>query len=241
MRPAAVLLALVALAGLALAEEAADSPLRILVRRADAVVLARVERTLRYDDSGVRVHRLRPLRVIAGRLHDPQPDVIEVRPSREAPPALTVGGRAVVLLRPGPPLTDFDPDLPRMACHTLVGGAAGAISVASDEEAETVAQLVRRARAVGGLDDAEARAARRQLAFAELASHNARLVADALVELRTLGLAPLTAEEAAVFGEVLRLNGQLEPAVHRELVGLARESRDERAAAVLEAAGVVAD
>jgi len=119
----------------------APRPLGELARAADAVVLGRVERTVRWDSEGLRLHRLRALRVLHGRLRDP--DVLEIRHGSTGIPALAVGRRVIVLLRDGPPLTQFDEDLPRIPCFVTVSGPDGVIAVDSDADVEAAETAIR--------------------------------------------------------------------------------------------------
>ena len=126
------------LAAGASADDTPVRPLGDLAREAAAVVLGRVERTTRYDTEGVRLHRLRALRVLSGRLRDPDPDILEIRDGSNGNAPLAVGRRVIVLLRDGPPLSTFGDDLPRIPCFVPVGGAGGVIAVNSDADVEAV-------------------------------------------------------------------------------------------------------
>jgi HEAT repeat protein len=162
---------------------AGSRPLRLLAAGASAVIAADVARSESYDEDRLRVHRLHVERVLRGRLDDVEAGVVEIRGTSRRPPLLTEGEHGVFLLHLAPSASYVDQQLGAGAWFAVVGGRDGVIPVDSDAELATVERILDAGAALEPPDD---KAGRRRLAFDELASGNARLVADALVELRAL-------------------------------------------------------
>jgi HEAT repeat protein len=183
---------------------ASAPPLRALTAEATAIVLATEARTETFDGDRLQVHRLRVERVLAGRLDEAEPGLVEIRGDAKRPPLIADGERAVLLLRPQPGLTYVTEHLGPGVFYTTVSGRAGVLQVGSDAEVEAIERALADGQRIAGLDGEAAAAARRELAFAELASPSPALVADALAELQGLpALAPLMPQEREAIGRAL--------------------------------------
>jgi HEAT repeat protein len=179
-------------------------PLRALVPEASAVAVVDVTRTESYDGERLQLHRLHVRRVLRGRLDDPEPGVVELRGGARRTPLLAAGERAVVLLRPAAALSYVAQQLPGLKPFELVSGRDGVVEVGTEAEIAAVAAAIEDGAGIAKLDPEDALAARRRIAFAELASANARLVGDAIVELRQLpDVGALSADERGAIGRVL--------------------------------------
>lgn len=199
-------------------------PLRVLAAEAMAIVLARVTRTEALDAGRLHLHHLRVARVLRGRLAEAGVGIVDMRGASTRPPLLGEGDRAVVLVRPAPPLSYLAAHVPPgMAALTVVGGRFGVVAVGSAAEWAAVERAVAEGAAVASLDGEAALAARRRLAFAELAGPSRPLAADALLELRELpALAPLTGAEVDVLARALANDG-LDAATRAGLIALVGE------------------
>src|SRR2546425_910538 len=144
-------------------------PLRALAPEATAVVLATGARTETFDADRLQVHRLRVERVLAGRLDEVEPGLVEIRGDAKRPPLLADGERAVLLLRPQPGLTYVTEHLGPGVFYTTVSGRVGVLQIGADAEVEAIEQALAAGQRIGGLDEEAAAAARRELAFTELA------------------------------------------------------------------------
>jgi hypothetical protein len=180
--------------------------LRELVADSMLVVDGVVTRTESLDDDRLRVYHVLPGRPVKGDAGGTDVAVVEMRSATSRPGLLADGVRALLLLRPTPPLSYLAERVGPGPHFALTGGRDGVVPIANDAERATVDRtLAEGARIATLTDDAEARAARRSLAFAELETGHARLAADALVELRRLfDVTALTADEAAILTRVLR-------------------------------------
>lgn len=180
-------------------------PLRTLATGAAAVVLGDVVRIESYDEDRLRVYRIRVVRVLRGRLDEPEPALVEMRGSSQRPPLLADGERVVLLLERAPRITYLVQHLPEAALYAPVGGRDGVVRVGSETEVEGVERALAEGAAVANLDGVDQPQAIRRLAFTELASPSPRLAADALVELRGLpGLSPLGRDEVGALAAALR-------------------------------------
>ena len=206
-----------------------DRPLRQLAAQATAVALIDAARTESYDQDRLRVHRVRVVRVLRGRLDAPAPGVVEVRGGSTRPPLLTEGERVVMLLRPVAPLTYLAEHLPAGDYLEAVAGREGIVPVGSDAEVGAVEHALAEGAAVAPTDPAAAR----RLAFDELATGNPRLTADALTELRHLDrLGPLSPDEVDTLGRTLRTR-RVDPGVRVGLIKLIAAQRATEAAPAL--------
>src|SRR5581483_5609389 len=162
---------------------------------------ARPLRVLAADASAI-VHAERVLR---GRLDDADPGIAEVRGDSKRPPLAIDGEHVVVFLRPAWGQTYLTEHLPAGTYYTVVGARDGVVPVASEAQREAVERAIADGAAIATLDAPAAPAARRRLAFTELASTSPRLAGDALAELRGFAtLSPLAPEELAALSRALR-------------------------------------
>jgi len=200
---------------LTLAQLAAESTL---------VVDGVVTRTESLDEDRLRVYHLRPERTVKGTSAGDDLPIVEMRGASSRPGLLADGTRAIVLLRPAPPLTYLAQHLPGGAHFALAGGRDGIVPIASDDERRSVEPVVAEAMRISTItDDVEASAARRAHAFVELATRHPRLAADALTQLRRLqDIATLAPEELATFDSVLGARAIL-PTTRVGLIRLAGE------------------
>jgi len=200
--------------------------LRELVPQSTAVVLGFVSRTEGYDDDKLRLHRVRVARTLRGDGVDAEIGVVEVRGSSERPELVHEGMNVVLLLRPTGSLSYLDEHLPEGTSYWSVAGEReGVILTANDAEVDVVADIVGRAAEAAVLDGAEATAARRTLAFDEIRTRNARLVADGVLELERLPeFAALQPEELDAFTTALR-DTALPPRTRVGIVGLIAERK----------------
>ena len=162
-------------------------------------------RTESLDDDRLRVYHLDVTRTLSGDAGDTNVPIVEVRTGSSRPGLLTDGTRAVVLLRPAPPLSYLTQQLPEGSRFTLAGGRDGIIPITADAQRAAIDATVAEARRIAALtDQVETTSARRALAFAELASTQPRLADDARAELGGLDLVtPLTDDEVQVLARVL--------------------------------------
>jgi len=203
----------------------APKPLRRLATGASAIVVADVLRAESYDEDRLRVHRVRVTRVLRGRLDEPEPGVVEMGPASPRLPLLTAGQRVVVLLDVAPRYTYLTQHLPSGDYYEAVAGRAGVIPVGGDAEIDTVEKVLAEGAESAGLERVAAAAARRRLAFVELASGNPRLAADALVELGQLGtFASLSADEVATLKRTFG-DRRIEPSTRAGLMTLLGERK----------------
>ena len=181
---------------LSLSQLASDSTL---------IVEGVVTRTEALDEDRLRVYHVRVDRTAKGTLDGEDAAVVEIRAGSSRPGLLADGVRAVLMLRPPPPLSYLAEHLPDGRHFAISGGRDGIIPVASDAEARVVDTTLAEAIRIAGIaDDAEIRAARRALAFAELATAHPRLAADALTLLRRLDdVTTLSDDEVQVLGRTL--------------------------------------
>lgn len=180
-------------------------PLRQLVPDATAVVHGRVARTETFDEDRLRVQRVHVERVLRGRLDAREIGVVEMRGASKRPSLLTDGETVVLLVAPAPTLSYLTEHLGDGTFVVPAGGRDGVIAVGSDAELAAVEQAIADGAAIASLDADDAVAARRRLAFAELAGPSPRLAADAVVELRGLPApSPLDDAEVATLGRALR-------------------------------------
>jgi HEAT repeats len=181
-------------------------PLGQLAAEATAIVLATVSRSETYDEGRLRLHRLRVERVIRGRLEEPEPGIVDILGDPSRPPLVGEGERAVFLLRPQPPLSYLDQQLPAAPRFATVAARDGILPVGSEAEVDAIERALAQCAAIASIeDDAAGRAARRKLAFFELGTTSPRLAADAVVELGLLtDLAPVTPDEITAIGRTLR-------------------------------------
>lgn len=199
-------------------------PLRVLATEATSIALADVTRSETYDEDRLRVHRLRVVRVLRGRLDEPEVGVIEMR-AAGGPDLLAAGEHAVFLLAPAPSYSYLQQHLPLGRYLQTVGGRDGVVRIGAEGEVEAVERVIAAGTDIRSLDDAAAAVARRRLAFTELASGNPRLAADALVELRGLEtFGALGPEETAALGRVLR-DRRIEPLTRAGLIAFLGERR----------------
>jgi HEAT repeat protein len=184
-------------------------PLHQLAAQATLVVAGVVASTDSVDDDHLRVYHLRVDATLMGTLDGTEARIVDVRGASARPSLLPDGMRAVVLLRPAPPLSYLAEHLPDTPRYALTGGRDGIVPIANDAEWKTVETTLAEAMRIGTLtDESEARRARRALAFAELASAQPRLADDALVELRRLDdVTSLTPEEAEILSRSLAGHG----------------------------------
>lgn len=211
--------------------------LRQLAADSTLVVEGVVTRTESLDDDRLRVYHLRADRTSKGTAGGDDVAIVEMRGSTGRPALLDDGARVLVLLRPAPPLSYLAQHLPDGVHYALSGGRDGIVPLASDEEQRLVdATLAEGARITSLADETEAKAARRALAFHELASTYSRLAADALVELRRLDdVAHLTAEEVAAVERTLTAK-TVSPVTRAGLAQLAGERGWKEALGALRAA-----
>jgi len=211
--------------------------LRELVPQSTAVVLGFVSRTEGYDGDKLRLHRVRVSRGLRGDVTEPEIAVVEVRGASERPELVHEGMHVILLVRPTGPMSYLDEHLPPGTYWTTVGERDGVVLASSDAEVDTIATIVGRAAEASVLSGADAVAARRTLAFDEIRSRNARLVADGVLELERLPeLDALDQAELDALGAALR-DTTLPPRIRVGLVGLiAEHGLDEALPALLSAA-----
>jgi HEAT repeat protein len=179
--------------------------LRQLVAESTWVAEGVVARTDSLDEDRLRVYHLTVARTIKGEAGGPEAAIIEMRGGSSRPGLLADGTRAIVLLRPAPPLSYLTQHLPEGTHLALTGGRDGVIALANDADRRVVDHAIGEAIRIAAMTDpTESEAARRALAFAELETGHPRLAGDALVELRALGaVKTLTPEEVATLGRAL--------------------------------------
>src|SRR5581483_9831829 len=195
-------------------------PLRVLAADASAIVLADVRRTELYDEGRLHLYRMHVERVLRGRLDDADPGIAEVRGDSKRPPLAIDGEHVVVFLRPAWGQTYLTEHLPAGTYYTVVGARDGVVPVASEAQREAVERAIADGAAIATLDAPAAPAARRRLAFTELASTSPRLAGDALAELRGFAtLSPLAPEELAALSRALR-DVTVDPVVRVGLIEL---------------------
>lgn len=219
------------------ARVAGGKTLRELVPQSSAVVLGFVSRSEGYDGDKLRLHRVRVSRVLRGDAPDAELGVVEIRGSSERPELVHEGMNVVLLLKPAGTMSYLDEHLPQGTTYWMVAGEReGVILTASDTEVDTITPLVARAASAAVMSGDEATAARRALAFDEIRSRNARLVADGALELERLpALDDLTPEEIEALGAALR-DTTLPPRARVSLVSMIAERKlDEALPAVLSA------
>jgi HEAT repeat protein len=198
-------------------------PLRQLAAEATAAVLGDVGRTETYDEGRLLLHRIRVTRVLRGRIDVAEPAVVDILGDPNRPPLVVEGERAVFLLKPQPPLSYLDEQLPEGSRFAVVSGVDGVLTVGTDAEVEAIERALAQGAAVAALDEEPARAACRKLAFTELASPSPRLALDALTELRQLpDVKGLTPEEVDGLGRALR-DPRVDPTTRMGLIRLIGE------------------
>ena len=182
-----------------------------------------VTRTESLDDDRLRVYHVRSTDALKGTPGEDLP-IVDMRGASSRPALLTDGTRAIVLLRPAPPLSYLAQHLPEGHHFALSGGRDGIVPIANDAETAITEHVVAEAIRIGTLaDDGEQRAARRPHAFAGLATRTTRLAADGLAELRGLDdVTTLSADELAAFDGALR-TATILPGVRSGLMRLAGE------------------
>lgn len=180
-------------------------PLHQLAAQSTLIVGGVVVSTDSVDDDHLRVYHVSVDGTLKGTLDDTEVRIVDVRGASARPSLLPDGMRAIVLIRPAPPLSYLTEHLPDTPRYGLTGGRDGIIPIASDAERKTVETTMTEALRIGTLtDENEARHARRTLAFAELQSGQPRLADDALVELRRLDdVTSITPEEVGILGHTL--------------------------------------
>jgi HEAT repeat protein len=187
------------------AQDTGTRPLRRLAAETTAIALVDVTRTETYDEGRLVAYRVHVARVLRGRLDVPDPGVVDTSAAAQRLPLLTEGQRAVLLLKPAPDHSYLRQNLPPGDYYETVAGRDGVMLVGAEGDVEAIERALADGAASAALDGAQADAARRKLAFAELASGNPRLTADALAELRDLGaFAPLSPDEIATLQRTLR-------------------------------------
>ncbi len=205
----------------------------------DSTVIAEgvVTRTESLDEDRLRVYHVRVDRTAKGTLDGEDAAVVEIRAGSSRPGLLADGVRAVLLLRPPPPLSYLAQHLPDGPHFAISGGRDGIISIANDAEAGVVNTTLAEAMRISELtDDTEIRAARRALAFAELETAHPRLSADALTLLRRLDdVTTLSADEVQVLGRALA-SRNVPAATRIGLVQLVGERRWKEALPALQSA-----
>ena len=196
-----------------------------------------VTRTESLDDDRLRVYHVRVDRTAKGTLDGDDVAVVEIRAGSSRPGLLADGLRAVLLLRPPPPLSYLAQQLPERRYFALSGGRDGIVPIANDAEASLVDKTLTEAMRISTLtDDAEIRAARRALAFTELETTHARLTADALTLLRRLeDPTTLSADEVRALGLVLA-SGKIPGATRIGIVELIGRRRWKEALPALQSA-----
>jgi HEAT repeat protein len=187
----------------------AGIPLRQLVAESTLVVDGVVAKVESLDDGRLALYRVRPRRVLRGSTDADMLAVVEIRGTATRPGWLAEGVRAVLLLRPAPPLSYLAQHLPDGPRYAPTGGRDGIVHIADDADREAIAGVLDEGARIAVLkNDDEARSARRALAFRELANGSPRLVADALAELRLLeGTPNLTPDEVAALTHALAAKG----------------------------------
>jgi hypothetical protein len=223
------------------AARAASAPagvptLRELAADSTVVVEGRIVRSERLDDGHVWLHRLEVVRRLRGAVDGPELSLVEHgAPSAHGP--LLGDTPVVAFLRAAPdhPAVAAEPPGSRFA---LTGGRSGLVPVADDAERAALDRALADGAHVRTLADADAaRAARRALAFRELASGVPRLAADAVLELaRVDPLRDLTDGELDAVRSTLA-NGAIPAATRVALMDLLAARRAvEALAAILAAA-----
>jgi hypothetical protein len=155
------------------------------------------------DEDRLRVYHVRVDRVSKGPAAEDLA-IVEMRGAATRPPLLADGARVLVLLRPAPALSYLSQHLPEGPHWAISGGRDGIVPIASDDERRVVDEALAENARIAQLDDAEARTARRALAFRELGTLHPRLAADALVELRHLDdVKHLEPDEVGALGRIL--------------------------------------
>ena len=197
-----------------------------LQARSRTVVLGTARRHESLDDGRLLVHHLDVERPLRGTAAAGEVRVVEIRGATERPPLFAEGERAVVLLTPAPRLTYLAQTLPEGPHHAVVSGRAGVIPLAPGANGADVEAILQSLAEAAELPQGEARRqAVRDAAFAELATQNARLVADALLELRGLpGTFDLTSEEVGLLRRTLENDGLPAP-LRARLLALLGERR----------------
>jgi HEAT repeat protein len=197
--------------------------LRELVPQSTAVVLGFVSRTEGYDEDKLRLHRVRVSRTLRGDVAEPEIGVVEVRGASERPELVDEGMNAVLLLRPTGSLSYLDEHLPPGTYWTVAGEREGVVLASSDTEVDALAAIIGRTAEAAVLSGDEAVAARRALAFDEIRTRNARLVADGVLELGRLPrLDTLDDAELEALGAALR-DTTLPPPIRVGLAGVVAE------------------
>jgi len=181
---------------LPLGDFAHDSPLIV-----DGVVT----RTESLDEDRLRVYHVRVDHVAKGTPVGDEALVVELRGATQRPGVLANDMRAVLLLRPAPPLSYVTQHLPSGPTYlALTGGRDGVVRIADDAERTLVVDVLTEGERIVAMEKDAQAPARRALAFRELATMHPRLAADALVQLRRVeGIASITDEEAATIGKTL--------------------------------------
>ena len=195
-----------------------------LVAESALVVDGVVTRTESLDEDRLRVHHFRPDQALKGTTAADDLPIVDMRGATSRPALLADGTRAIVLLRPAPPLSYLSQRLPAGTQWVLAGGRDGIIALADDAERRTVEPIVAEAMRIATLtDEAQIRAARRAQAFAALATRHPRLAADALTQLRRLpDVASLTPDELGALERTLATRAVL-PATRTGLIRLVGE------------------
>jgi len=179
-------------------------PLRLLVAQASAVVVADVARSEVFDEDALRVHRLHVTRVLRGRVDVPEPGVVEVRGASRRPPLLAQGEHGVFLLHPAAPSSYVTEKTGTSDWLALVAARDGIVPVDSDADLAAVEAAITAGAAITTPNDDDGRAARRRLAFQELASGSPRLGTDGFLELQALpDIGALADDERAALARVL--------------------------------------
>lgn len=182
------------------------TPLRALVGRASAVVVARPGPAEELDEGRLAVHPLRVEEVLRGDLAIDVAPVVEIRGTSARPAYFTDVERAVVLLRPAAPLSYYAEHLPEGPRFEPAGGRDGIIPIRTEADLDATRALLEQGAAAAALPPGdEQQAALRALAFAAVDARHPRWLADALLELRSVpASAELSTEEVSTLAGALR-------------------------------------
>jgi HEAT repeat protein len=212
--------------------------LRELLPQSTAVVLGFVSRTEGYDGDKLRLHRVRVSRTLRGEVSEPEIAIVEVRGASKRPQLVYEGMNAILLVRPAGTMSYLEEQLPPGTYWTVAGERDGVVLAASDTEVDALAPVIGRAAEAAVLSGDQAVAAHRALAFDEIRSRNARLVADGVLELERLpALEELDDAELEALGAALR-DTTLPPRIRVGLVRLIAERDLEEALPALLSAEV---